>query len=156
MQMVRQTINQKRRVTMPIEFTEHAEQAEVIRWAMSAPVLEDHPEVKWLFAIPNGAKLPYSRDARGNRHCNQANILKDEGLKSGVPDLCLPVPAGGYHGLYIEMKSLSKSAKLSAEQKAWIEGLNALGYRAVVCFGCEAAKLEIVNYLLRRTAGRVV
>ena len=30
--------------------------------------------------------------------------LRAEGLKSGVPDLCLPSAHGEYHGLYIEMK----------------------------------------------------
>ena len=31
--------------------------------------------------------------------------LKTVGLKSGVPDLCIPVARGPYHSLYIEMKA---------------------------------------------------
>ena len=33
------------------------------------------------------------------------------GLKSGVPDLCLPTAHGGYVGLYIEMKIKPKDCK---------------------------------------------
>ena len=31
-------------------------------------------------------------------------VLKAMGLKSGVPDVCLPVASHNFHGLYLEMK----------------------------------------------------
>lgn len=53
------------------------------------------PEVDMLFHVPNGG----SRDRR------EAARLKAQGVRAGVPDLCLPVPSGAYHGLFIELKA---------------------------------------------------
>lgn len=47
--------------------------------------------------------------------------LRAEGLKSGVPDLCLPSAHGQYHGLYIEMKR-TQGSKTTPEQKEWLAG----------------------------------
>ncbi len=126
--------------------TEHAEQSELIRWTREAETLRDYPEVELLFAIPNGAKLPYKGKGR-RRYSKEAVNLKREGLKPGVPDLCLPVPAGVYNGLFIEMKSLRKGAKASDEQLWWFKMLTAQGFKCVVCRGFEAARDEIKNYL---------
>jgi len=62
-----------------------------------------------------------------------------------VPDLCLPWPAGGWHGLYIEIKAAGGSA--SPEQRRWIDRLKAAGYRAEVCVGWEAAARVLSDYL---------
>ena len=52
------------------------------------------------------------------RDIRTAANLKKEGVKRGVPDICLPVSRGKYHGLYIEMKAGKN--KPSKEQKEWI------------------------------------
>ena len=67
------------------------------------------------------------------------------GVRSGVPDLMLPVPMNGYHGMFIEMKT--KTGRVSQQQKRWIEALNTLGYLAVVAYGWEDAKCKISEYL---------
>ena len=67
------------------------------------------------------------------------------GVRSGVPDLCLPIPASGYHGLYIELKTVH--GKPTDQQQRWISALNGFGYLAVVCYGWEAAKDAIIRYL---------
>ena len=54
-----------------------------------------YPELEWLHAVPNG----------GFRNPRTAGRMKAEGVKTGIPDVCLPVARGGYHGLYIEMKT---------------------------------------------------
>lgn len=94
------------------------------------------PELGMLFHTPNG----------GNRNVITAKKLKAEGVKPGVPDLCLPVPRGGYHGLFIEMKR-QKGGVVSPEQKAWLQALNALGYRAEVCKGAAEAWDVIREYV---------
>ena len=63
--------------------SEHQEQAALFRWAWFAQV--KHPALALLYAIPNG----------GHRHKAVAARMKAEGVKAGVPDLCLPVARGG-------------------------------------------------------------
>lgn len=110
--------------------TEHQEQVQLFAWAAY------RPELALLHAIPNGGK----RDIR------TAAMLKAEGVKPGVPDICLPVPKGGYHGLYIELKR-RKGGTVSKEQEAWIRALTAEGYCCALCHGWEAARDEIMRYI---------
>ena len=114
--------------------TEADEQKALFRWLK---LMEGHyPELQGCFHIPNG----------GSRHPYEAHNLRLEGVKAGVPDICLPVPRGGYHGVYIELKRV-KGGRVSDEQRGWIEFLNRQGYLAVVCKGWEAARGIILNYL---------
>ncbi len=75
--------------------TETAEQRWLIQWSQQPSIRSIYPELALLYHIPN---------ERTDKV--QASILKATGVKAGVPDLHLPVPAGSYHGLFIEMKSL--------------------------------------------------
>ena len=113
--------------------TESGAQEMLFTWAMWQQ--EGRPELKLLYHVPNGGK----RDAKTGR------ALKRQGVKAGVPDLCLPVARGGYHGLYIELKAGKNTT--SPKQKEWINDLGQQGYYAAVCRGCEEAKETIENYL---------
>jgi hypothetical protein len=94
-----------------------------------------YPELKLLFAVPNaGARTKYE----GGR-------LKAEGMRSGVPDLMLPVARGGYHGLFIEMKRMG--GQPTPEQRKWLAALNHQGYYCVVCQGCDAAHAVLLSYI---------
>ena len=100
-----------------------------------------------MFAIPNGAY----KSQRARR------MFKAEGLKSGVPDLFIPIPNKYYHGLFIEMKdapkilkSVKKSTshtKVSVEQEVWLQELRHKNYEAVVCYGALEAIEAIENYM---------
>ncbi len=94
-----------------------------------------YPELGLLYHIPNG----------GSRNAIEALNLKRQGVKAGVPDLCLPVARGGYHGLYIELKR--KGGRLSAAQRVWIENLRAQGYAVMVCYGFREAADTLEGYL---------
>ena len=94
------------------------------------------PNSDRIFHIPNG----------GWRTITEAKRFKSEGVKKGVPDLCLPIPLNGYHGLYIEMKRPDGTNKPSKDQKDWITFLNSVGYKAVACYGYEDAVKEIQRY----------
>ena len=114
--------------------TEAQEQAALFEWA--ARSTGRRPELKWLYHVPNG----------GSRDLREAHNLKLQGVKSGVPDICLPVPRPGFHGLYIELKRRERG-RISPEQRDWITELNRYGYRAVVCRGWDEAREEIEHYL---------
>jgi hypothetical protein len=94
-----------------------------------------YPQLDYMYAVPNG----------GSRNKLEAVNLKRQGVKSGVPDICLPLPKGKWHGLYIEMKYGKNTA--SENQKKYIDYLNSVGYKAVVCYGYEAAKRVVTAYL---------
>jgi hypothetical protein len=114
---------------------EHDEQKALFAWAKWAEKSQ-YPELKRLHAIANG----------GYRNIVTARKMKAEGVKPGVPDISLPVPRHGYHGLYIELKR-RKGGRLSPEQAEWIKGLREDGYRVDVCMGFEAARDAIMEYL---------
>lgn len=108
-------------------------QAQVIRWAnLQAGV---YPELSRLFHVPNG----------GQRHAVVAAKLKGQGVKAGVPDLFLPVPRYGRHGLWIEMKTATGA--LSKAQKDWRAFLDAVGYRVEVCRSFDEARAVLLDYL---------
>ena len=110
--------------------SEDQEQAWLVAWFR-----RHHPGLL-IFAIPNG----------GHRHKATAALLKATGVAPGVPDLFIPEPRGGRHGLFVEMKR-TKGGSLSPEQKAWLDALSARGYLAIKCAGFEAAKAAIAAYL---------
>lgn len=114
--------------------TEHQEQ--VALFEMAALFASHHPELELLFAVPNAGQR--TKAARGR--------LLAEGLKAGIPDLCLPIARNGYHALYIELKRL-RGGTVRPEQKWWHQRLRAEGARVEVCRGFDAAWAAISDYL---------
>ena len=112
---------------------EHQEQVALFQWA--AYMEKTYPALRMMYAIPNG----------GLRNKVVAAKLKAEGVKAGVPDICLPVARGGFHGLYIEMK-VGKN-KLTDKQRAWHKALGGQGNLARTCYGWDEARKLIVSYL---------
>lgn len=113
---------------------ESTEQRALFEWAAYAAAR--HPELRLLFHIPNG----------GSRNVIEAHNLKLQGVRAGVPDICLPVPRGPYAALYIELKRTQRG-RVSDAQRGWLEALNRAGNKAVVCNGWEAARQTILEYL---------
>ena len=102
--------------------SEDGHQMALFAWA--ALNTEQYPQLKNLFAIPNG----------GNRHIVEAIKFVGTGTRSGVPDTMLawPIRSHGvdvYHGLYIEMKIEKyrnrKNGGRSDEQISWGDRLTA-------------------------------
>ena len=136
---------------------EELEQQWLIQWATMHS--GKYPTLALLHHIPNG----------GLRSKTEAKRLKAAGVKAGVPDLFLPVPAlrkdiygdtsgtilNFYAGLYIEMKAPSieiggrktTKGKTSKEQEWWIAQLREQGYRVEVCYGWAEAAKVIIDYL---------
>ncbi|HBR31933.1 MAG TPA: VRR-NUC domain-containing protein [Clostridiales bacterium] len=109
------------------------EQAALFDWA--EVMSKTYPELELLHHIPNG----------GSRHPKEAANLKRQGVKAGVPDICLPVPRCGYHGLYVEIKV--KPNKPTEEQLKWLKNLYKQGYDVCICYSWFSAKTKIESYL---------
>lgn len=114
--------------------TESEEQKNLFLWAtLSAGA---HPELRLMYHIPNEGKRSSVTGAR----------MKREGLKAGVPDICLPVARQGCHGLYIELKR-QKGGRVEKHQLEWLEALKNEGYCVAVCMGWVSAAKLIEEYL---------
>lgn len=116
---------------------EHCEQVAVIEWWRDKAREIGVPEFV-LFAIPNG----------GWRVISVARKLKTEGVRAGIPDLFLALPAGKLGGLFIEMKK-PKGGRLSPDQKIVIPALKDAGYEVVVANGRDEAIHAIEAYLAK-------
>lgn len=115
---------------------EHNSQVALFQWA--AIESERRPELKMMFAIPNG----------GKRSIGVAKKMKAEGVKRGVPDIFLAVTTPQHYGLFIEMKA--EKGKLSIEQKEWLKYLTQQDYKVAVCYSFDDAKKEIESYLKQK------
>lgn len=119
---------------------EYNEQVAVFEWAHYKS--KQYPCLRFLHASMNGEHF---------RTAMQASRAKRAGMRAGVPDIFLPYPKGEYAGLFIEMKrKIVKGQKkpiLSAEQKIWLDYLNEVGYKAIVCYGAGEAVMNIEDYI---------
>ena len=119
-----------------VKISEHTHQVNLIKWFD----LQYKDYRGRLFSIPNG----------GKRNIIVAVKLKAEGVRPGVPDLMLPVPAPGYAGLFIEMKT--EKGRPTDSQLDWFNFLNEQGYYASVCYGFEDAQ-EVINDYIKSIGG---
>lgn len=126
---IRRTVDNK-----PVGQTEHQAQRTVIDWWARFHNRYQLPEFA-LFAVPNG----------GARDAITGAMLKAEGVRRGALDLILAKPTKQYAGLFIEMKVGDN--KPSDEQKAFLEYLLSVGYKAVVHWSADSAISEIKSYL---------
>ncbi len=132
-------------MTNKLKISEHDYQVQVIDWCNMMAQHKVYPMLEWIYAVPNG----------GDRHKAVAGKLKAEGVKPGVPDLCLPYPVTvddsilhyGYHGLYIEMKSRDTKGRVSPNQKKWLEYLGGVGYKVEVAWNAMEAVQILEDYL---------
>lgn len=109
------------------------EQEALFAWALYAAGAM--PELGLMFHVPNG----------GSRNRIEAAKLKRQGVRAGVPDICLPVARGGFHGLFVELKYGRNKA--TDRQTAWLDALRSQGYLAVECVGWDIAREVITKYL---------
>lgn len=126
--------------------SEHGEQCQIFEWKKLAQNM--YPELRFLFSVPNGAKLPYRRGTRGGKIISispeRARLLA-EGILPGVSDMFLPVAKNGKHGLFIELKYSTNKPTL--EQENFLNGMAENGYATAVCWSAESAIKVISTYL---------
>lgn len=97
-----------------------------------------YPELMLIYAINPNKGGQNSKAARG--------LAKAMGLAPDVPDLCLPVPRGPFHGLYLEGKR-GRQGRLSDGQKGYIQCLRELGYCVAVWKSAEEGFRAVTWYL---------
>jgi len=112
--------------------SEHDEQ--VTLFQILALYEERYPILRWIFAIPNG----------GKRHPATAMKMKAEGVKRGIPDICIPYPVDEWAGCYVEMKF--GKGRLTKEQQEFIEAFQNT-HKIYVCYSAIEAAHAIGKYL---------
>ena len=92
------------------------------------------PQLELYHHIPNG----------GRRDKKTAARLMGQGVKAGVPDVFVPAPSNGYHGIYIELKVDGNYA--NEAQNNFLCEVQKQGYFACICYGWQAAAEVIKRY----------
>jgi hypothetical protein len=120
--------------------TEGSHQAAFFCWLHQNKHLQ--PGFEFAYSVPNG----------GKRNPREAADLVRTGVKRGVPDVCIPIPCGQYHGLYIEFKkpALEKSMKgtvTDPDQIRYRDYLISQNYSHFVAFHYLQAVEFTINYL---------
>lgn len=98
-----------------------------------------HPITRqYLYHVPNG----------GNRNEREAARMKAMGVRAGVHDYHLPVAAGRYIGLWIELKPPKPHrSKVSDGQAQWLRKMQIAGHAAHIAYGWHQAWVLIEDYL---------
>lgn len=109
---------------------EDKEQIALVTWLRL--MATKHPELALAYHTPNG----------GYRDPRTAAKFKALGVRAGVWDIFLPVPAPG---LWIEMKA--PKGRLTVEQAKWREQLEPFGYRFAVCYSWPEAARAIADHV---------
>jgi hypothetical protein len=107
------------------------------------------------------ALLAYAVHNQGHGDAIRGARAAAEGVKPGVPDICLPVPVRRtgthasfnecWHGCYIELKrpmyATLKDGGCSADQVKWLLMLRDNGHYTTVAWGWHDALAKIHDYL---------
>lgn len=129
---------------------EHDEQVAVVNW------IKGQNEIAALMKSRGLSPVLFSAIANGHyqQSIKQQNMLKAEGMNSGVPDLLFIVPserakAGIRLMIWIEMKR-RQGGTVSASQQEWIDAIEAMdggNIGAFVCRGSDEA-IDLLKDLL--------
>lgn len=111
----------------PLFPTEQHEQFVVSAWLRKNNIIHNHS--------PNG----------GHRDIREGAKFKRLGTSAGFPDLEIPYPRKGYHGLYIELKRI-KGGVLSDSQVYWRDFLLSQGYAWYEAKGAAECIRIVENY----------
>ena len=115
---------------MPSKASEHLEQSRF--FAVIRRMEPLYPGLRGAFAIPNGFLDTKAKRIRATQ----------EGVLSGVPDVFIPWPLGGFHGLFLEFKR--PGGRVTRGQEEYLALMASRGYKAEVVFGLREA-LEVLK-----------
>lgn len=95
---------------------------------------------------PELSKIAIHIKNEGKKSIGEAMKDKAEGLVSGAPDIMIP----GSPTLMIEVKKQSKSARVSQNQKEYMNNAVANGAMCFVCYGWEMAWVALEKWIQKR------
>lgn len=121
--------------------------------AESSGVVKRHTESNEQIAAMDWLRLQHPKLADYTLHIGNERkasyyagyIMKRMGVLKGASDLFMAWPCGGFHGLFIEVKS--KIGKPTPEQTAFIKRMNEVGYFAKVCYGADEVISTMQDYI---------
>lgn len=94
-----------------------------------------HPCSERAFAIPNGFLDSKSKRIRAWQ----------EGVVSGVPDVFIPFPSKGFHGLFLEFKA--PGGRVTKAQAEFLAYASSVGYKAQTVYSLKEALCALNDYL---------
>ena len=110
--------------------TESTIQKAVFSWVKMQKDLEG-----LVFKIPN----------EGKRSASYGRRMKEEGMLSGVFDIFVSIPAHGFHGMWLELKS--RQGRLSLMQHKFKRKQESVGYYCTVCYDIDDAIEHLSWYI---------
>jgi hypothetical protein len=126
--------------------TEHQIQSALVDWIGWKE--REIPLLRLLYAVPNGAGLRHTvrttRSGKVVRFSAEANKLRREGLRKGIPDMCWPVARGGFLSLYIEHKRNNEA--LSDAQGEIADLLREAGHKVCLSRSVDESIEIILDY----------
>lgn len=93
------------------------------------------------YMVPNGVMFA-GTSAQRSRYMNS---LKKQGFRTGVSDIVIAHPGGGYHGAYIEIKR-DRRTPVSDDQYSWLARMTEVGYFTRLARGWIEVKAAIDDY----------
>lgn len=101
--------------------------------------------IKWIRLQPHLEYLVMKLSNEGKRSLSYGKQMKDEGLLPGAFDLFISIPSHGFHGAWIELKSVN--GVLSLEQHKFKRAQEEVGFFCEVCYSIEEA-LDTISWYL--------
>ena len=102
--------------------------------------------VDWHAKVDNRLEAIYHVANERSTSWASGKILKQKGVRSGIPDVFCAIPSHGSHGLFIEFKIAPN--KLTANQERFFKLFYSLGYTTKVAWSGDEAIQILKEYLV--------
>lgn len=129
---------------MPRNASEHDIQAAVFAWADVARATM--PELDAMYGIINEGRRGRKQNPKtGAWYSPEGARYKRQGMKAGMPDVCLPVPRGPFGALYVEFKK--PGGRAAKHQRERHSVLAAAGNLVLIVDNFDDAVYALTKYL---------
>lgn len=111
-----------------------------VRWAPGVKIQRERAEAQAVIKLTAGRWWAKALHHSPNEELSSVGrqLAASQGTRKGFPDYILPIQAGAYVGLAIELKAVKPHGKApTKEQRAWLEHFAEQGWQALVCYGAE-------------------